>query len=124
MIFGGGSGTQSLNTAAGSTYVAAGAFGTSTSSSSAVAVPIPISGIVNNLQVRLSGVAGNGRQYLFTVLRNGSASGLTCTVSGSSATTCTDTDSTVWGAGDTIALQSTPSSNPTARTVTWSVSVG
>ena len=41
-----------------------------------------------------------------------------------SATTCIDTDNTVWTAGETIALQSTPSSTPTARTVTWSVTVG
>jgi hypothetical protein len=30
----------------------------------------------------------------------------------------------VWAAGDTIALQSVPTSTPTSRTVTWSVSVG
>jgi hypothetical protein len=101
----------------------AGAFGVQTSSST-VQMPIPLGGVVNNLQVRLSGNPGNGRQYTFTVLRNGVASGLTCTVSGSSATSCSDTDSTVWAAGDTIALQSVPTSTPTSRTVTWSVSVG
>jgi hypothetical protein len=122
MIFGGGSGTSNLSNTA-SNFMPAGAFGVQTTSAP-VQIPIPLGGVVNNLQVRLSGNPANGRSYTFTVLRNGVASGLTCTVSGSSATSCTDTDATVWSAGDTIALQSTPSGTPTSRTATWSVSVG
>lgn len=95
-------------------------------SSTSVQMPIPLGGVVSNLQVRLSGNPGNGRQYAFTVVKNGVATGLTCTVAGSSATSCTDTDTTVWTAGDVISLQSLPSSPslPTSRTATWSVSVG
>ena len=104
----------------------AGSFAVQTTSAS-IAVPIPFGAVVNNLQVRLSSFPGLGtpaKSYAFTVLRNGSATSLACTVSGGVATSCSGTDTTVWTAGDTIALQSTPSNNPTSRTVTWSVTIG
>jgi hypothetical protein len=88
------------------------------------ATPLPGGGVINNLQIRLAGNPGTGNSYAFTMVRNGSViPGFTCTIS-DAAVACNDTDTTVWAAGDTISLQSVPNSNPTARTATWSVTLG
>jgi hypothetical protein len=118
----GGTGATQLSAAA-TNFVAAGAFAVNISQT-VVAAPIPSGGPVTNLQVRLTGNPGAGKTYTFTVIRNGAATGLTCLVTGGTATTCTATDATVWAAGDTISLQATPTSNPTQRSVAWSVTIG
>jgi hypothetical protein len=70
----------------------------------------------------LSGDPGTGNSYAFTVMRNGVATAITCTVSGNSTTTCSNVVNTQsFTAGDTISLQSVPASSPTARSVSWSV---
>jgi hypothetical protein len=66
---------------------------------------IPIAaGTVSNLEVKTSvGIAGG--TIVVTVLRNGAATGITCTVA-VSATTCNDsTDSQAFSAGETIAFE-------------------
>jgi hypothetical protein len=89
-----------------------------------VAIPLPIGGVISNLRVRINGTPGNGNSYTFTVVRNGTAiTGFTCPMT-DSTTTCTDTDTTTWAAGDTISLQSVPNSNPTGRIAVWSVTIG
>ena len=89
---------------------------------SKVAIPTPLSGTIGGLQVRTNVAAGNGsRGYTFTVYVNGSATGVTCSIAGPSQQNCSDTgNSVVVSAGDRITLQSSPNSNPTAVSVTWS----
>jgi hypothetical protein len=89
-----------------------------------VRLPMPVAGTVANLQVSLNGTAGNGKSYVFTVMREGVATGITCTVSGNSATTCSDVANTAaFTAGQAISLRSAPASGPTARTLRWSVTL-
>jgi hypothetical protein len=124
IFLGGGSGAASLNQSQATLYMPAGSLSTSATQAN-VAVPLPVGGTITNLQVRLSGVAGAGNSYTFTAYRNGAAvATLTCSVSGDTATSCSDTDDTVWNAGDTISLQAIPFSNPSGRTGTWSITLG
>jgi hypothetical protein len=106
--------------------VSAGALAVNTNQTT-VAVPVPFGGTLANLQVRVSSSIGSGtsRSYVFTVIQNGNPTGVTCTVTSPTATSCTDNlHSVVFAAGDTISLQAVPSGNPTQRTATWSVSIG
>jgi hypothetical protein len=120
----GGSGNTSLHQS-NTNFVAAGVFAVGTNQNT-IATPIPVGGTVSNLQVRLSGTLGSGstRSYTFTVLRNGSPTGLTCQIFSPSATNCSGSDDEVWNAGDSISLQATPAGTPTGRSVFWSVTVG
>jgi hypothetical protein len=99
-------------------------FTTSSTTEATVRLPVPVAGTVANLAVSLSGEAGGGgKQYVFTVMSNGVATGVTCTVS-ATGSSCTDaTHSAAFTAGQTIALRSAPTANPTARSVRWSVTL-
>jgi hypothetical protein len=125
IFVGGGTISTTLNTNTTPDFIAAGVFAESDTQTS-VALPIPAGGVVSNLQVRLSGTIGAApNSYAFTVIRNNVAvAGLTCTVTGPTATTCTDTDTTSWSAGDTISLRSVAADNPSPITATWSVTIG
>jgi hypothetical protein len=64
-----------------------------------------------------------GKLYVFTVMKNGEATGVTCTVA-LGATSCADSaDSVAFTAGQTIALRSVPTANPPARSARWSVTL-
>jgi hypothetical protein len=52
---------------------------------------------------------------------NGAVSSLACTIS-DSATTCSDTGSIALKPGDTVNVRSVPTSNPDARSATWTSS--
>jgi hypothetical protein len=121
LMLAGGTGTANLDTN-NTRHIAAGGFSVQTSAV-AVAVPVPYAGTIDNLQVRLSGTPGAGNSYAFTVLRNGSTAGITCTVS-DSETSCSGSTNAAFAAGETISLQSVPNSGPTGRTATWSVTLG
>ena len=72
----------------------------------------------------MSGILGGREQLrLHGAQERFGVTGLTCTVT-DTATSCTDTDNTVWVAGDTISLQAVPNSGPDDRTATWSVTLG
>lgn len=88
---------------------------------SSVYMPLPVGGTLKNLQVRLSGNPGSGKSYTFTVMNGSNATALTCTVAGSSATTCTGSGTVVLDAGDAISLRSQPNSKPSKRSVAWSL---
>jgi hypothetical protein len=104
-------------------FLPIGAFAVGTTNAT-TAVPLPFGGVVNNLQVRISGTPGSGNNYTFTVMRNGVATSLVCTIA-DPAVTCADTDNTVWAAGDTISLQTNPNgTGPVQRTAVFSVTVG
>jgi len=81
-------------------------------------------GTLLNLSVTLSGTPNNGggtQTYAFTVMVNGVASALTCTVSENN-TTCSFNTNVTLVAGNTVNVQSVPSGTPTARSATWSTS--
>ncbi len=73
----------------------------------------------------LSGEPGAApNSYAFTVMKNGAITGITCTVAGPGPVSCNDTTNSVeFAAGDLIALRSIPTSNPTARTLRWSLTL-
>lgn len=83
---------------------------------------ISTGGTIKKLYVSLTGTADTAKSYVFTVYKNGSSTSLTCTVSGASDTTCSDTSNSFSvAAGDYITIQSAPSGTPTVRDAKWSV---
>lgn len=79
------------------------------------ATPMSTSGTVTGLSVTRASAPGVGTSYAFTLWKNGSGTGLTCTTSGAVATTCTDpTNSVSYVPGDTLAWESLPTGSPAA----------
>lgn len=77
---------------------------------------MPTSGTLDKLYVVLNNTPGGSATYTFTVYKNGSPTGITCTVA-SAATTASDlSNSIAFLAGDTISIASVPSGTPSART--------
>lgn len=71
---------------------------------------LPVGGVVSKLNVGLSAAAGPaGSSYTITVLKNGTATDLSCVVA-VTETTCADgADSVTFAAGDEISLSASPS---------------
>lgn len=84
--------------------------------------PVPVAGTFDRLYVELTGSPGVGTGYTFTVLKNGVATALVCSVTGTN-TTCNDTVDTVSVvADDLLAMQlSIQSGTPTARIARWGI---
>lgn len=85
---------------------------------------MPTSGTIKNLYVDLNGApgtAGSGKQYAFTVYKNGSAQTLTATVLNTATSSNDTTNSFTVAAGDLVAIQSIPTGTPTGRLVRWAV---
>lgn len=81
-------------------------------------------GTVGNLRIYLTGTAGSGDSYTFTVRRDPAGApgpedtGIACTVTGSSASECTDTThSQAFATGDAVSLVATEDGNPSTRSV-------
>ena len=67
-----------------------------------VETPLPATATGSNLEITLSSALGSGNSGVFTIDHNGSATTVTCTISGASATSCSDTTHTFSGTlGDT-----------------------
>ena len=82
---------------------------------------VPTAGTIDNLYIQSSAAPGAAKSYAFTVVKNGSDTSLTCSLtgtgSGAGVTTCNDTTgghAVTVAAGDTISLKSAPSGTPTA----------
>lgn len=89
---------------------------------SAVYQPIPHDLTLDQLRIRSVNAPTTGKSYAFTVMKNGVATALTCTLSGSNTTASDLTDSVSFSAGDTISLQSVPSGTPASLgAVHWSI---
>ena len=99
-------------------------FAPSSTTETTVRLPVPIGGTVANLAVSLGGEPmTGGKLYAFTIMRNGEATGVTCTVA-VGTTSCADSvNSAAFSAGQTIALRSAPTANPPARAARWSVTL-
>ena len=77
-------------------------------------------GTIDRLIVKLDGVAGAGKTWTFTIMKNGSPTALTCSIGGDTDTEGEDTSHTVSvSAGNRLTLRSTSSGSPTARNATW-----
>lgn len=77
---------------------------------------------LSHFSVTISGNPNSGggvQSYTFTVMVDGLASALTCTIS-EPATTCSDTTHSVaLTAGQTVNVRSVPGGSPAARSATW-----
>jgi hypothetical protein len=114
-IIGGGSSKEVTD---GVKYIAA-FFGDFSSNESDVGQVLPVSGTLSQLNVRLNGRPGNGKSYVFIVMKNGNPTIVTCAISGVSIGCADTTNSEAFAAGDTISLQSTAISDPADRVVRW-----
>lgn len=88
-----------------------------------VASMVSTSGTIDQLYVRTQPAPGAGKTYQLTVFKNGVATGITCTVSGTSPT-CNDTNTShavSLAIGDTISIQIAPGGTPTAAALMASV---
>lgn len=77
-------------------------------------IPFPNTFTVSNLYVQVQTAPGAGNSFTFTVVKNGVATALAVTISGTNNSGTDATDSIIFNAGDTISLQSTPGGTPTA----------
>jgi len=81
--------------------------------------PMPTAGTISGLKVKLDAAPGAGTSYVFTVMKNGEATDVTCAIA-DAATTAEDTaHSASFVAGDTVCLRCVPTGTPTARYVMW-----
>lgn len=83
---------------------------------------VSTSGTFSNLWVELDGIAGSGRTWIFTLMKNGAATALTCSITGIVAKSKIGTDitnSVTYAAGDTISLRATSTSSPPNRAARW-----
>jgi hypothetical protein len=81
-------------------------------------------GTLSNFTVTISGSPGGGNSYAFTLMVNGSATGISCTINQPN-TSCTDATaptSLVLAPGDTVNVQAVPAGPPTARSATVTTS--
>jgi len=85
-------------------------------------IPANVSGTLKTLKVHVTGAPGAGNDYAFTLMVDGSASALTCTISGGSATDCSDTSNEVSVTEkQRVSLRVVPTSTPTVVDATWSM---
>lgn len=87
---------------------------TTTNDSSVLSV-IAANGIIEGFYVYLSAAPGSGKSYAFTLQKNSSATGLTCTVADLN-TSCSYLGTLSLSAGDTLSIKQVPSGTPTVVT--------
>jgi hypothetical protein len=82
--------------------------------------PSPVAGTIDWLYVELTGIPNTGAGYTFTVLKDGAAQSLVCSITNTN-TTCNDTTNSVSvEADDLLSLQvSIHSGTPTSRIARW-----
>jgi hypothetical protein len=82
---------------------------------------VPKSGVIRCFYIQLDGSPGSGNQIAFTIMKNGVATAVTCTVSGTSAAGNDQVNYFSVAAGDLLALKCVASTTLTAsRSATWS----
>lgn len=70
---------------------------------------MPTGGTVDQFYVAGSAAPGAGLQWVYSIFKNGSNTGITCTISGASTTSCNDTsDSMTYSLNDTISFELCP----------------
>lgn len=78
-------------TFSGTLYFPIGGGGLSSTTESNVDIDSPAATTVQNMTIQMSAAPGVGNSITYTWRKNGSSTALTCTISGSSATSCSDT---------------------------------
>lgn len=78
---------------------------------------VPIAGSFKNLRIIHDAAPTSGKSFAYTVVKNGSDTGITCTIANAN-TSCTDlvTSPVSFAAGDTVSVKSVPSGTPTQPT--------
>lgn len=85
---------------------------------------VPIACVLSEFYMYVGTAPGVGKSYTFTVMKNGSATALTLTISGTDVSGSNIADTVSFAAGDTISLRTTPSGTPTAPGVhQWTIKV-
>jgi len=75
---------------------------------------IPFAGTAKDFAAAVATAPAAGKSWAFTLMKNGAATSITCTISGT-ATTCTDTvNTTSLVAGDVLSIRSIPTGTPTS----------
>lgn len=83
-------------------------------SDAAIRSVIPVAGVASQLYVEVGTAPAAGKSWALTFVKNGSDTGVTCTIA-DTATTCSDLAHTfTLAAGDTLSLKSVPSGTPTS----------
>lgn len=81
--------------------------------------PLPHAITLDRLRVNVLTAPGAGNNIVFTVLKNGSATGLTCTISDTATSAQDLTHSVSFAAGDSITIQMNRSASATAPGKIW-----
>ena len=80
---------------------------------------MPVAGTVSRFYIILNISPGSGKSFTFIVRKNGAATPVTCTISGTATTGSDLTNSVSFTAGDRISIMVTPAGNPTATVMLW-----
>lgn len=119
LIGGSNTGTPS-NTAVN--YASFGALDNAQNAAEAIVAALcAVGGVVDKLYVTLSGAPGAGTSYAYELIKNGSPTGITCTVADTNTSGSDLSHSISIAPGDTISIASTPTNTPTARKFTASL---
>ena len=90
-----------------------------------VEFPVKTAGTLSNFQVKVQLAASAAGSVIFTVYKNGSPTTATCSITGLTATTCSDNTHTVaFSPGDTLAVAITKTSLPTFSITGWIAQYG
>ena len=74
---------------------------------------------LSRFTVTLSGNPSSGDSYAFTVMVNGSATAISCTITETAPFSCTDSDTVALTVGQTVNVRIVPASSPDVQTATW-----
>jgi hypothetical protein len=99
--------------------------GSDSASSTEVVAIIPTAGTFTDMYVDLRGrTLGTNKSYTFTLYKNGSATDLSCTITGSQLTGNDTTHSVLFSKGDTAFIAISPTNTPSSLTNGYSISIG
>jgi hypothetical protein len=86
---------------------------------------IPANGTLKNFFVFIENAPGSGDSWTFVVRKNGVSSAVTCVISGSTATSCSDlTHTETFAPGDLISIKITHGGSPTNARMQWTALFG
>jgi hypothetical protein len=97
--------------------------GPATTTDALARIPLPAA-TLSSLVVRVPAAPGNGTSHVYTVMKAGVATTVTCTIA-NTATSCSDlVNSSIFAADNEFSIRMAPTSNPAAGSVTsasWSI---
>lgn len=92
-------------------------------SATEAASPVPIAGTLSNFSVH-TGTAVSGGNLILTVLKNGIATSITCTIASGTSSCSDSTDTVALTTAATIAVEIQNSSGNFVRNVAWTAQLG